>query len=217
MFLELLTLRMSITDSWIARATRSLDDLFTRRDPVERHPMADSSMRAMKPSEAAATMARAAAPSPIADTMALPVVTAGQASSTAVKTLQVATPTVELAAEIDEAVRGAMFTAEEMAQAISAARGPKTAMEAVAEDLPDLASTMALSAITLLPEDEPSQPLGTFISAILFDGCTDEECGACDPEEDGPAIVLNYIPDDDEDRSVCTIELQLDTRVVLEH
>lgn len=132
-------------------------------------------------------------------------------SETILETIVVPEPSDELLAEIHGTFEDTTFTAKEVDEIISALHAPKQTITTSARDLHTYNSTMSLAKFSILqPKDDEVVLTGTFISSSVFTGCGDIECDACG--EDGPdaegSIMLHYISDEGEDRSVMSIELE---------
>jgi len=132
-------------------------------------------------------------------------------AETILETIVVPEPTAELLEDISGAFSELTFTVEEVDEIIASLSQPKTTVQSVVDNLPDFNSTMTLAKISICRPDETEPVLtGTFISSSIFSGCGDPDCDACGEggeDEDG-SIILHYLADEGEDRSISTIELE---------
>lgn len=132
-------------------------------------------------------------------------------AETILETIVVPEPSDELLSEINGIFGEITYSPADVDEIIASIGKPKNVVSCVAEELPLHNSTMAIAKLSIRRPDEEDEILtGTFISASVFSGCGDEGCDSCGEggvDEEG-AIILHYIPEDTNDRSVMTIELE---------
>lgn len=232
MILELLKLRVMLTERRIAAVENKMVKLYERRDALEescktftkldQKPLTiedikeilatDTSVRLVidgKPTLLIPNAADAPAGSVIAAEAATP--------DAAVEVMVVPEPTEELMAEIEASFSDISFSVDEATDIAVGKFKTKTVTRLTAGDLPCNSEKLTLSHIRILDDADEANTVmsGIFIESAKANGCGDPECSGCNDGEDDEddadernTVFVRIIPDNSPDQGIVLVRIE---------
>lgn len=231
MILELLKLRVLLTERRIAATENKMVKLYKRRDTLDeacktitkldQKPLSIEDIKAILATDTSVRLmvdGKQTVLIPNASGVADGSVIAAEAATadTAVEVIVVPEPSAELMAEIETSFSDISFTVDEATDLATGKFQTKTITRLTAGDLPCNSEQLTLSHIRILDDSDGGNTVmsGIFIESAKINGCGDPDCEGCNDDDDDEdenernTVFVRIIPDGSVDKSIILVRVE---------
>lgn len=232
MILELLKLRILMTERRIAATENKMVKLYQRRDALgescktitklDAKPLSIEDIKSiLEDNTSVRLVVDGKTTLLIPDGASVPAgsVVAAEAATeeAAVEVIVVPEPSEELLAEIEHSFSDIAFTVDEVSDIATRKYQTKTVTRMTAADLPCNSQQLTLSHIRILDDEDDSNTVlsGTFIESAKMNGCGDPDCDGCNDDEDDEddadqrdTVFVRIIPDGSKDGGIVLVRVE---------
>lgn len=229
MILELLKLRILLTERRIAATENKMVKLYKRREnlgescktisKMGEKPLSIDDIKTMLGNDQSVRLIVDGKQTLLIPNAAgAPATVEAAAAEVPVEVLVVPEPTEELMAEVENSFSDISFTVDEATDIATGKFKTKTVTRLTAGDLPCNSDQLTLSHIRILDDEDSDATVmsGIFIESAKFNGCGDPDCEGCNDDEDDEnevsdaknTVFVRIIPDGSVDRSIVLIRVE---------